>query len=68
MSTVAPTVEPADPRERSGLAAIIEHARYVLGENKVTGFAFAAVRHLLAALSGPMSCRTIRWRRTPRWR
>ncbi len=55
MSTVAPTAEPVAPaRPSSGLSAMFEHTRYVLGENKVTGFAFALlVVILLAALIGP---------------
>src|SRR6266853_3069587 len=40
MSSVAPAVEPAGPARTSGLAAIFEHTRYVLGENRVTAFAF----------------------------
>lgn len=54
MSTVAPTVDPVAPSRQSGLAAIVEHARYVLGENKVTAFAFVLlVVILLAAVLGP---------------
>ena len=33
MSSVAPAAEPAAPARTSGLAAIFEHTRYVLGEN-----------------------------------
>ena len=54
MSTVAPAVEPVAPTRTSGLAAIFEHTRYVLGENRVTAFAFALlVVIVFAALFGP---------------
>jgi peptide/nickel transport system permease protein len=54
MSTVAPTAEPAAPTRTSGLTAVIEHTRYVLGENRVTGFAFGLlVVIILAAVLGP---------------
>ena len=54
MSTVAPAVEPAGPARTSGLAAVLEQTRYVLGENKVTGFAFGLlVVILFAAIFGP---------------
>src|SRR5258707_13211915 len=54
MSTVAPAVEPVSPARTSGLAAIFEHARYVLGENRVTAFAFGLlVIILFAAIFGP---------------
>ncbi len=54
MSTVAPAVEPVTSSRRSGPIALVEHARYVLGENKVTAFAFALlVLILLSALLGP---------------
>src|SRR5882757_8152014 len=54
MSTVAPAVEPVGPARTSGLAAIFEHTRYVLGENRVTAFAFGLlVVILFAALFGP---------------
>src|ERR1041385_7631375 len=54
MSAVLPAVEPAVPARTSGLAAIFEHARCVLGENRVTAFAFGLlVVILLAALIGP---------------
>src|SRR5579872_5285266 len=54
MSTVAPTVEPVAPAPTSGLAAIFEHTRYVLGENRVTAFAFALLIVIVfAALFGP---------------
>src|ERR671910_42105 len=54
MSTVAPAVEPVGPARTSGLVAIFEHTRYVLGENRVTAFAFALlVVILFAAVFGP---------------
>src|SRR5258707_3391816 len=53
MSSVAPAVEPVAPRRTSGLSAMFEHTRYVLGENRVTGFAFALlVLMVFAALLG----------------
>src|SRR5438874_6536877 len=54
MSTVAPAVEPIGPARTSGLSAIFEHTRYVLGENRVTAFAFGLlVVILFAAIFGP---------------
>src|SRR5260370_41139333 len=54
MSSVAPAVEPVAPARTSGLSAIFEHTRYVLGENRVTAFAFAPlVLIVFAALFGP---------------
>src|ERR1700683_365661 len=54
MSTVAPAVEPAGPARTSGLSAIFQHTRYVLGENRVTAFAFGLlIVIVLAALFGP---------------
>ncbi|GLH78679.1 ABC transporter permease [Bradyrhizobium sp. SSBR45G] len=54
MSTVAPTIEPAASARTSGLMALIGHTRYVLAENKVTGFAFGLlVVILFAAIFGP---------------
>src|SRR5215212_9616106 len=54
MSSVAPAVEPAGPARTSGLAAIFEHSRYVLGENRVTAFAFGLLIVIVfAALFGP---------------
>ena len=51
MSSVAPAAEPA---RTSGLAAIFEHTRYVLGENRVTAFAFGLLIVIVfAALFGP---------------
>src|SRR5580692_11432127 len=54
MSTVAPAVEPVAPTRTSGLVAILEQTRYVLGENRVTAFAFGLlIVIVLAALFGP---------------
>src|SRR6266403_1778965 len=54
MSSVAPAAEPVGPARTSGLAAIFEHTRYVLGENRVTAFAFGLlVIILFAAIFGP---------------
>src|SRR6266536_2886491 len=54
MSSVAPAVEPVGPARTSGLAAIFEHTKYVLGENRVTAFAFGLlVIILFAAVFGP---------------
>ena len=55
MSSVAPVAEPvASTRGNTGLAATFEHARYVLGENRVTAFAFALLLVIVAAaLFGP---------------
>ena len=54
MSSVAPTVEPVGPARTSGLAAVFEQTRYVLSENKVTGFVFALlILIMFAALFGP---------------
>src|SRR3977135_4545175 len=54
MSTVAPAVEPVAPARTSGLTAIFEHTRYVLGENRVTAFAFGLlIVIVVAALFGP---------------
>src|SRR5437868_5699656 len=54
MSSVAPAVEPVAAVRTSGLAAIFEHARYVLGENRVTAFAFGLLTVIVfAALFGP---------------
>src|ERR1700675_3082483 len=44
----------AKPRREGSLAALFRHSRYVLGENPVTGFAFALfVLIVLAAILGP---------------
>ncbi|EIG59883.1 ABC transporter permease [Bradyrhizobium canariense] len=54
MSSVAPAVEPVGPARTSGFVALLDQTRYVLGENKVTGFAFALlIVILLAAIFGP---------------
>src|SRR4051812_40081704 len=56
MSSVAPAVEPVAPApaRTSALAAIFEHTRYVLGENRVTAFAFGLLIVIaFAALFGP---------------
>ena len=55
MSTVAPSLEPAAVSARtSGISALIGHTRYVLAENRVTGFAFGLlVVILFAAVFGP---------------
>src|SRR6202165_3293986 len=54
MSIVAPAVEPVVPARTSGLTAIFEHTRYVLGENSVTAFAFGLLIVIVfAALFGP---------------
>src|SRR6202044_462607 len=44
----------ATPRREGGLAALFRHSRYILGENPVTGFAFALfVLIVIAAVLGP---------------
>jgi peptide/nickel transport system permease protein len=55
MSTVAPVVvEPAPAARTSGLAATFQHTRYILGENRVTAFAFGLlVLIVFAAVFGP---------------
>src|SRR6195256_6008288 len=54
MSIVAPPLVETGPARTSGLAAIFEHSRYVLGENRVTAFAFGLlVVIVFAALFGP---------------
>ncbi|HTO62748.1 MAG TPA: ABC transporter permease [Bradyrhizobium sp.] len=54
MSSVAPVADPVPARSNTGLAATFEHARYVLGENRVTAFAFALLLVIVAAaLFGP---------------
>src|ERR1700736_4173327 len=54
MSIVAPAVESVAPARTSGVAAIFEHTRYVLGENRVTAFAFGLLIVIVfAALFGP---------------
>ncbi|WP_022721667.1 ABC transporter permease [Rhodopseudomonas sp. B29] len=56
MSSVAPSIgdTPSTPARRSPLMETLSHTRYVLGENRVTAFAFALlVLIVLAALIGP---------------
>ena len=54
MSTIAPPLEPTSPARASRFAATFDHARYVLGENRVTAFAFGLLIVLLiAAIIGP---------------
>jgi peptide/nickel transport system permease protein len=44
----------ANPRPASGLTALVRHGRYVIAENKVTGFAFGMFALIvLAAVFGP---------------
>ena len=51
---VPPAANPAVPREPRDLSAIFDHTRYVLGENRVTGFAFGLlVLIVIAAMFGP---------------
>jgi peptide/nickel transport system permease protein len=53
MSTVAPAVETSSPQS-SGLRATFSHARYILGENLVTAFAFGLlVLIVFLAVFGP---------------
>ena len=54
MSTIAPAATPPDVAQKSGFAATLQHARYILGENLVTAFAFGLlIVILLAAIIGP---------------
>src|SRR2546423_15453705 len=56
MSSIAPAVEPVAPApvRTSAFASMFEHTRYVLGENRVTAFAFGLlVVIVIAALFGP---------------
>ena len=56
MTNIAlPSERPApDARHNTGLGAAVRHARYILGENAVTGFAFGLfLLIVLAALVGP---------------
>jgi peptide/nickel transport system permease protein len=53
-STVAPTIEPVPAARTSALAATFQHTRYILGENRVTAFAFGLlVLIVFAAVFGP---------------
>jgi peptide/nickel transport system permease protein len=55
MTTVTPTAEPVPARPATGLAATLQHTRYILAENPVTAFAFALlVLIVIAALFGPI--------------
>jgi peptide/nickel transport system permease protein len=55
MSTVTPTADPVTARPASGLAATLQHTRYILAENPVTAFAFALlILIVFAALFGPL--------------
>lgn len=54
MSTVAPVAEIASTNQASGFKATLQHARYILGENLVTAFAFGLlVLIIVAAVFGP---------------
>lgn len=54
MSTVAPVAEIASTTRVSGFKATLQHARYILGENLVTAFAFGLlVLVIFAAVFGP---------------
>src|ERR1051325_2468681 len=54
-SVTADSVTTAPPEKRkSGLVSMYEHSKYVLGENKVTAFAFGLLIVILfAAIFGP---------------
>jgi peptide/nickel transport system permease protein len=53
MSTVAPVAEAPSP-PTSGFAATLQHARYILGENLVTAFAFGLLLLIIfLAIFGP---------------
>ncbi|MGD9836993.1 MAG: ABC transporter permease [Afipia sp.] len=54
MSTVAPAADVASTSQASGFKATLQHARYILGENLVTAFAFGLlVPIIFAAVFGP---------------
>ncbi len=56
MSAIAPLASETSkpPRHLSGFAATLQHTRYILGENRVTAFAFGLlIVIVLAALFGP---------------
>src|SRR6195952_1797164 len=54
MSIVAPPLIETGPTRSAGRSAMFEHPRYVLGENRVTAFAFGLlVVIVFAALFGP---------------
>ncbi len=54
MSTFAPAADVASTSQTSGFKATLQHARYILGENLVTAFAFGLlVLIIFAAVFGP---------------
>ena len=54
MSTVAPAAEVSPRPQASGFAATLQHARYILGENLVTAFAFGLLLLIIfLAIFGP---------------
>lgn len=54
MSTVAPVAEIASTTQASGFKATLQHARYILGENLVTAFAFGLlILIIFLAIFGP---------------
>src|ERR1700730_3434116 len=54
MSIVAPAVESVAPARTPGVAAVFEPTRHVLGETRVTAFAFGLLIVIVfAALFGP---------------
>ncbi len=55
MTTISPAATPVTAPRSSGIAATFQHARYILGENLVTAFAFGLlVFILIAAIFGPL--------------
>jgi peptide/nickel transport system permease protein len=53
-SEAVPAPQPAPAKRSSGFAATLQHTRYILGENRVTAFAFGLlVLIVFAALFGP---------------
>jgi peptide/nickel transport system permease protein len=53
--SVAPATDLSTAPHQSRLGATLQHARYILGENPVTAFAFALlIMLLLAAVAGPI--------------
>ncbi|MGM4915630.1 ABC transporter permease subunit [Tardiphaga sp. 813_E8_N1_3] len=53
-SEAVPAPQPAPAKRTSGFAATLQHTRYILGENRVTAFAFGLlVLIVFAALFGP---------------
>ncbi|MES2599517.1 MAG: ABC transporter permease [Pseudomonadota bacterium] len=54
MSTAAPAADAPSTSQASGLRATLQHARYILGENLVTAFAFGLlILIIFAAVFGP---------------